>query len=115
MCVKLRLMADKAAGCSALYVQPVTGRRRGIRRDERKGGRLPGFQRVMGCRCSRVRLTWMDSAFISCHGERCRLRMRAPAGFTWRLTERRKRNQPQPGVGWERRRKRGDDRSPEKI
>lgn len=41
MCVKLRLMADKAAACSALYVQPVTGWRKGIRRDERKGGRLP--------------------------------------------------------------------------
>lgn len=41
MCVKLCLMADKAAGCSALYVQPATGRKKGIRRDGRKGGRLP--------------------------------------------------------------------------
>lgn len=42
MCVKLRLMADKAAGCSVLCVQPVTGWRKGIReRDGRKGGRPP--------------------------------------------------------------------------
>lgn len=39
MCVKLRLMADKAAGCSAQYVQPVTGRRRGKRDPERRAER----------------------------------------------------------------------------